>query len=182
MTLLENDTIRLRALEPEDLDMLYKWENDSTLWGEGNTIAPYSRSVLKEFISQSHLGIYEQKQLRLMIELRDTRQQAGMIDLYDFDPHNRKAGVGILLDFAYRRKGIATASLNLLTGYAFSFLKLHQLFAYISVNNEFSKALFSRCGFTVSGTLHDWTSTGGGGYSDVLVMQYVANKPAGSYL
>lgn len=170
--MLKNDKIELRALEPEDLEALYKWENDPSIWASGNTLSPYSRYVLKEYISQSHLGIYEQKQLRLIIELRREKKPIGIIDLYDFDPHNRKAGVGILLDPEYQGNGMATESLNLLINYAFSFLKLHQLYAYISVENEPSKALFTRCGFTISGTLTDWISTENG-YSDVLMMQRI---------
>ncbi len=175
MTLLKSDTINLRALEPEDLEILYKWENDSSIWSSGNTISPYSRYILKEYISQSHLSVYEQKQLRLMIELINTQKSIGMVDLYDFDPHNRKAGVGILLDPQYQGNGKATEALTLLMNYAFSFLKLHQLYAYIAVSNEPSKALFQRCGFSVSGTLSDWISTEEG-YSDVLIMQYLFNQ------
>lgn len=172
MTLLKNDKILLRALEPEDLESLYKWENNSSIWTSGSTISPYSRYVLKEYISQSHLGIYEQKQLRLMIELRETKKPAGIIDLYDFDPHNRKAGIGILLDSECQGDGLATEALQLLIDYAFSFLKLHQLYAYISTANERSRTLFLRNGFTISGTLSAWVSTETG-YADVLILQRV---------
>jgi diamine N-acetyltransferase len=170
--MLTNKTIRLRALEPEDLDLLYRWENDASLWRTGNTLAPYSRYVLKEYIARSHLNIYESKQLRLIIERLEPCGGIGIIDLYDFDPHSRKAGVGILLDAQHRGNGLATSALNLLTDYAFTFLKLHQLYAYVSVANEPSKALFLRCGFTVTGRLPDWMSTEDG-FDDVLVMQRI---------
>ena len=39
MALLENERVCLRALEPEDLELLYRWENDSELWEVGNTLA-----------------------------------------------------------------------------------------------------------------------------------------------
>ncbi len=172
MTLLRNDNIILRALEPEDLDILYKWENDTSIWSKGNTVSPYSRYVLKEYIAQSHLNIYELKQLRLMIEQQSTGKAIGMVDMYDFDSHNSKAGVGILLDPAYQGNGIATEALTLLLNYADSFLKLHQLYVYISVKNERSKALFQRCGFTLAGTLSDWISTEKG-FVDVYVMQRI---------
>jgi len=175
MALLKNDKIQLRALEPEDLDSLYKWENNSSIWSSGNTISPYSRYVLKEYISQSHLTIYDQKQLRLIIELRETSNAIGMVDLYDFDSHNRKAGVGILLDPAYQKNGIATDAVKLLMNYAFSFLKIHQLYAYVGITNEPSKALFLRCGFTISGTLSDWISTENG-FTDVLILQCFSTK------
>jgi diamine N-acetyltransferase len=172
MTLLRNNNIHLRLLEPEDLDLLYAWENDSSLWISGNTVSPYSRYTLKEYIAQSHLNIYEARQLRLMIELRVSGKGVGLVDIYEFDPHNRKAAVGILVDSQYQGKGIATEALNLLADYAFSFLKLHQLYAYIPVGNKASKALFLRCGFIVSGILADWISIDKG-YSDVLFVQRI---------
>jgi diamine N-acetyltransferase len=173
MTLLKNDMIKLRPLEPEDLDLLYAWENDTSMWASGSTVSPYSRYTLKEYIARSHRSIYEMRQLRLMIEVSGVA--TGLTDMYDFDPHNRRAAVGILLDPAHRRKGIATEALSILVDYAFSFLKLHQLYAYIPADNESSKALFKRCGFTVSGILTDWILTGDG-YSDVLPVQLINQK------
>ena len=76
-----------------------------------------------------------------------------------FDPHHRRAGVGILVDPLYQKNGLATEALELLAEYAFSYLKLHQLFVHIPIGNEPSKALFARCGFTVTGILTDWITT-----------------------
>ncbi|MDR1258199.1 MAG: GNAT family N-acetyltransferase [Tannerellaceae bacterium] len=170
MTLLKNDKISLRPLEPEDLDLLYEWENDSSIWAAGSTVSPYSRYTLKEYIAQSHRCIYEMKQLRLMIDTCDG--SVGLADFYDFDVHNRKVAAGVLIDPNHRGKGIATGTLTLMKGYAFSFLKLHQLYAYMLVANEASRRLLDRCGFTLSGVLTDWTSAGGG-FSDVLLFQCI---------
>ena len=46
MGLLENDKIKLRALEPDDLDLLFSVENSSDLWGISNTLTPFSRDLL----------------------------------------------------------------------------------------------------------------------------------------
>ena len=159
MNVLQNKTVCLRAPEPEDLELLYSWENNPEWWEIGNTLAPYSRYLLKEYIAESHRGIFDLKQLRLMIDLCSTGATVGMLDLYDFDPHHRRAGVGILL----------------LAEYAFSYLKLHQLFVHIPIGNEPSKALFARCGFTVTGILTDWITTKNG-YSDVLTMQKINER------
>ena len=132
----------------------------------------YGLQNLKEYIAESHRDIFDLKQLRLMIDLCSTGQTVGMLDLYDFDPHHRRAGVGILVDPLYQKNGLATEALNLLVGYAFSYLKLHQLFVHIPVGNEPSKSLFTRCGFTVTGILTDWITTKDG-YSDVLIMQRI---------
>lgn len=170
MGYLISENIRLRALEPEDLELLYRWENDPELWRVGNTLSPYSRYILKEYITESHRDLFDLKQLRLMVELRSTGAAIGMVDLFDFEPHHRRAGVGILLDPLYQGNGLATEALGLLVDYAFSFLKLHQLYVHIPVMNEPSKALFTRCQFTITGILTDWIALPEG-YSDVLVMQ-----------
>lgn len=170
MALLQNEHIRLRALEPEDLGLLYRWENDASLWSVGNSLAPYSQYVLRQYIAESSRDIYELKQLRLIIEVNETQQAIGLIDIFDFDPHNQRAGTGILLDPGYQGNGRATDALALLIEYAFSFLKLHQLYAHIPTDNEPSKALYTRCGFKESGILKDWIVTEMA-YQDVLIMQ-----------
>ncbi|MDR2914404.1 MAG: GNAT family N-acetyltransferase [Tannerella sp.] len=170
MALLKNERITLRALEPEDLALLYRLENDTSLWTVGNTLAPYSQYVLRQYIAESHRDIYELKQLRLVIEVNETGKAIGLIDLFDFDPHHRRSGTGILLDPDYQGGGIATETLSLLMEYAFSFLKLHQLYAHIPIENKPSHALYARCGFTVAGKLVGWLADGDG-FQDVLVMQ-----------
>lgn len=175
MAQLENEIIRLRALEPEDLELLYRWENNPELWSLGNTMSPYSRYILKEYIRESHRDLFDLRQLRLMIELCSTGEAIGTVDLYDFEPHHHRAGIGILVDPLYQRYGYATEAMSVLMKYAFSFLKLHQLYVHIPVGNEASKALFVRCGFTVTGIMTDWIITEEG-YSDVLMMQKV-NEP-----
>ena len=60
-------TVNLRALEPEDLDLLYRIENDDELWAVGVTNVPYSRYLLHDFVSSSSGDIYTDKQVRLII-------------------------------------------------------------------------------------------------------------------
>ena len=157
MKFLENETLRLRALEPDDVEMLYKWENDSSLWEFGNTLAPFSRYVLEEYIRNSHLDIYTAKQLRLMIELKsEDNAVAGTIDLYDFEPHHGRAGIGILIDPSYQKRGIAAEALRLVEAYAFDFLHIHQLYAYVPNANKASIKLFHKSDYEPAGTLKEW--------------------------
>jgi diamine N-acetyltransferase len=172
--LLGNDRLSLRALEPEDLQILFDLENDTRLWRCGITRAPYSRYVLKRYIEESYKDIYEAKQLRLMIVLPNN-EVAGIADLSDFDPFNMRAEVGILIAPAYQNQGIATEAIELLKQYAFDFLNMKQLYAYVAVNNVHSVSLFKKCGFVVSGTLKDWVVSDEG-YTDTLFMQCLADE------
>ena len=172
MSLLKSERISLRAPEPEDLELLFQWENNPQWWNVGGTLVPYSRYQLKEYIAEAHRDIFDIKQLRLMVDLIEEGKTIGMVDLYDFDPYHRRAGVGILIDPLSQKKGLATEALNLLITYAFSFLKLHQLYAHIPETNEASIHLFTRCSFVKTGVLKDWI-TSEKGYTDVIVMQRI---------
>lgn len=172
MALLENETIKLRALEPEDLDALYRWENDSKLWSFGSTLAPYSRFALREYISESRQDIFQVRQLRLMIILKESDTPIGTIDLYDFDPMNLRAGVGILLDENYRQKGLGGLVLDLISDYAFKFLLLKQLYAYVPERNLPSYKLFVHSGYVKTGNLKEWVKTEKC-FEDVFFMQLI---------
>ena len=175
--MLTSDNLRLRALEPEDLGLLYQWENDATLWQHGSTVSPFSRYVLKQYIADSHQSIYELHQQRLMIDWLPTAQTVGMIDLFDFDPHHRRAALGILIDPAYQRRGIATEAVRLVKEYAFEFLRLHQLYIHVRSDNRASIALFLQNGFRQNGVLSQWVATPEG-YADVYVMQCFREQEA----
>ena len=175
MRYLLNGQIRLRALEPEDLEVLCRWENDSSLWEVGSTLAPFSRYILKNYIAESDRPLYEVRQLRLIIELEEERKAIGIVDLFDFDPHANRAACGILLDRDYQGRGWATQALRLLIAYAFDRLALHQLYVHIPVTNLPSHRLFLRCGFQPTGCLKGWIRVAGG-FLDVQVMQLFADQ------
>ncbi|MEL7599295.1 MAG: GNAT family N-acetyltransferase [Proteiniphilum sp.] len=156
--LLENKELLLRAPEPEDLELLYKWENDTRLWEYGNATAPYSRFSLRQYLSESKQDIYADKQMRLMVLLRQSETVIGMADLYDFDPFHRRAGVGILIDDDQRKRGYGLQSLLLLEEYAFGFLSLHQLYALVPEKNQASRQLFKKAGYLPAGILREWLS------------------------
>lgn len=172
MDYLKTETLRLRALEPEDLDTLYRWENDTTLWSCGSTLVPYSRHSLREYLNHVSDDIYQSRQLRLMIESVPEGLTLGTIDLYDFDPFHNRAAVGILVDRQYQGRHIAQQSLNLLICYAFDFLRLSQLYAYVPELNEISYKLFSTNRFVECGRLEKWLKYGKD-YQAVYIMQCI---------
>ncbi len=158
MQILTGKKIRLRAIEPKDIDLIYTWENDSTIWQLSNTLAPFSRYVIKNFIENSHQDIYQLKQLRLMIDtLEEEPKTIGSIDLFDFEPLHKRAGVGILIaDNDDRKKGYASDALEVLIKYSFHTLQFHQLYCNITEDNIDSLNLFQSKGFKLIGTKREW--------------------------
>ena len=129
---MENELIRLRALEPDDVQVLYKWENDTEVWKVSNTIVPFSKYMLLQFIANQ----------------------------FDLDPYNCRAGVGILIyDKRDQGQGYASQALSSLIRYGFQVLGLNQLYCDIPSHNIRSLALFKSKGFTVVGLKKEWTRT-----------------------
>jgi diamine N-acetyltransferase len=168
--LLENENIRLRAVEPEDLDRLYAWENNTQLWDVGNTRNPYSKYVLKQYIVDSDKDIYESKQLRLMMVSVKTGETVGTVDLFDFDIHNSRIALGLFVDVAYQGKGYARESLHLIEEYVFTYLKINQLYCHISENNTASMRMFEQEKYEKTGLLKDWIKTATG-FENIVVFQ-----------
>ena len=165
--------ISLRALEPEDLELLYEWENNISYWTISNTVVPFSKYTLKRYLEDSHKSIYESGQVRLMIDHIPDNTTIGTIDIFDFDPFHKRAGIGILIaNEQYRRKGYATMALKCLIDYCFNILMLHQLYCGILANNCESIDLFKKVGFVQSGIKKDWIRTSDG-YLDEYVFQMI---------
>jgi diamine N-acetyltransferase len=168
--------IRLRALEPEDLELLYNWENNLSYWVVSNTVSPFSKYTLKRYVENSHKSIYEAGQLRLMIDHLNDRVSIGTIDIFDFDPFHMRAGLGILIaNDEYRRKGYATMALTCLVDYCFKTLQLHQLYCNILSNNQESIDLFIKIGFVQSGVKKEWIKTSDG-FLDEYMFQLINPK------
>ncbi|HNY01922.1 MAG TPA: GNAT family N-acetyltransferase [Bacteroidales bacterium] len=173
--LLTGKRIRLRALEPGDIDRLYDWENDPSVWKVSNTFAPFSRFQLEQYVLQSQNDIFSNRQLRLMIVTRNAEgaeEGVGAVDLFDFDPVHGRAGVGILIGEPFRMQGYASEALSLLVRYAFSTLWIHQLYCNISAGNTASLALFEKHGFVRCGIKRDWNRNGSG-WEDEYMLQRI---------
>ena len=162
--------VSLRALEPEDIDFLYELENDKALWEISETQAPFSRYLLREFISNAHLDIYQTKQLRLVIVSEG--QVVGCADLYDFNPKNKRISVGIVILSSYRNRGIGAKALFQVCQYAFTFLAIHQVIAYVPEDNVPSQKLFEKIGFVREAVLKDWIFSQGI-FKNIFLYHYV---------
>jgi len=193
VTPIEGSLIRLRAVEPEDIDPMYRWENDPAVWHVSGTTAPFSRHALERFVEEQRFDIFQTRQQRLIIETLDPfsdngerrrktnegcsvsndLRAVGALDLFEFDPLNRRAGIGILIHPAdARRQGYATDAIETGCRYAREVLGLHQLWCNVGATNTASLALFRNTGFVEVGTKRDWLRTPDG-YTDEILFQKI---------
>ena len=163
------EKVTLRAIEPEDLDLLYRIENDIRLWNVGATNVPYSRYTLHDYIATSANDIYADRQLRLMV-VNSHDEVVGMVDLVRFDPRHQRAEVGIIILDACRRRGYGLSAVASMCDYAAKVLHLHQLYAVVDADNAAACQLFRKAGFSQSATLTDWLLSDKS-YHEALLMQ-----------
>lgn len=167
--------VRLRAMEPEDLEVMYQMENDPESWDVSNFNVPYSKYVLRHYIEDSQCDMFADKQLRLMIAEQNSQQVVGTIDITDFAPMHGRGEVGIAVRKEFQGKGYASEALKLLCDYAFGFLAMKQLVAHVGADNTVSLHLFESCGFVKCGILKEWWCVGGK-YKDVILLQRIREK------
>ena len=161
--------IKLRAMEPEDLDILYLIENDKGLWNVGATNVPYSRYTLHEYMANAKDDIYADRQVRLMVE-NEAGEVVGIVDVVNFDPQHQRAELGIVIMNDHRRKGYATAAVEEILRYALRILHLHQLYVIVDKENTIALQLFRKTEFQESASLTQWLYDGRD-YRDALLLQ-----------
>ena len=175
---IKDDTITLRCAEPEDAELIYHWENDRDIWRVSGTHVPFTRFQIEQFLLSNN-DLFSQKQLRLMIEMNETRESIGCIDIFDYDGINLRAGIGITIDKDHRKQGYAKAALALCIDFLFNDVLLHQVYCSIDETNTESQKLFIGQGFELCGRRKDWLKTSEG-FLDVLEYQLMSPKNVGA--
>lgn len=167
----QNENIIIRAAEPIDAELIYKWENDQEIWRVSETYMPYSLYQIEQFLLNNN-DLFSIRQIRFIIEKKDDNTNIGCIDLYDFDPIHMRAGIGILLQKDYRKQGYAHEALELILDYCFNTLMLKQVYCLIDELNADSINLFKKIGFIQCGLRKEWIRTTNG-FIDELEFQYI---------
>jgi len=168
---ISDGNISIRIAEPEDAPLIYRWENDRSLWRVSETVCPTSLFQIEQFLL-GNSDLLGNRQQRLMVCLNEEELPVGSIDLFDYDPINSRIGVGILIESNYRGKGLAGTALRLCLDYLFNDLLVHQVHCLVDVTNEESLHLFRKLGFEEGGRRKDWIKTPEG-FLDVVFYQII---------
>ena len=153
------EEIHLRALEPEDIQVLEKVENDSIYWNYSNQTEPFSVNILRHYIREQKQDIFQVRQKRFTIS-NLSKEVIGFIDLFDFEPLHRRAGVGLFVLESFRNKGVGKKALILLHEYAKKQLNMNTLYANIAIENNKSIMLFCSVGYSEIGLKKNWNFYG----------------------
>lgn len=165
--MLKGPRIYLRTIEPNDAAVILQWENDAENWRASNTVVPFSMALIEQYV-QSAQDIFNVRQIRFMICENGSNQPVGAIDLFEYEPLHQRAGVGILIQRNYRKKGFAAEALQLINHYCKNVLGLKQIHAGILTDNNESIQLFEKAGFERMGLRKEWYFVEGEWLDEVL--------------
>lgn len=163
------DGIKLRALEPDDLDQLVRWEEDHV--ESGLRVAPYSRAVLKRYLEESHKDFWEAEQVRFVLSKADG-MAIGLFDVFNANPIHLRAEVAMLVDPKFRGQGLGYKGLQLVERWAFSRVGLKCLHAEVFTSNISAIRVFQACGYETAGLLKAWYRVGPE-FRDVQIFQRI---------
>lgn len=151
------EKVRLRAVEPEDVDFMLECESDSysAMWSDFR--APFSRNQLAAYALTYDADPFSAGQLRLIV---DAGEPVGILDVYDINQKDSRAFIGICIHPDFRKRGLASESLESLKCFNSVQLGLDQLLAKVSVENSAGLRLFQKAGFSKIALLPRWHRIG----------------------
>lgn len=156
---MTDHTLRLRAVEPEDVDFMLECEEDreSAKWSDYT--APFSRHQLIVYAETYDADPFAAGQLRLIIE-DESRNRIGIADLFGISQRDSKAYAGICIHPSYRGKGWSETALKALIDFCRDRLGLTKLVAEVATVNHRAAAVFRKCHFTELCILPAWHKIG----------------------
>lgn len=171
MVNIKGERSLLRAVEPQDINLLYIWENDTELWGVSGTLSPFSYHTLERFIEAQSVDIFASRQMRLIICDSESGVAVGALDMFEFDPLHRRACIGIMIASEYRSLGYAADALMIFERYAVAYLSMRLLWCNVEEDNLSSLKLFERSGYLRVGLKENWNVSGDGFKSEVMLQK-----------
>lgn len=160
--------VELRNLKVSDCDIIFNWIKNPELRKMTGT-----RGSIKY---STHLNWFEKK-------INDTRNiikiiiydscPVGIVGTNEIDINNRNANIYIYIGSKeYRKKGIASKAIQLITEILFNEYDCHKIIAMIRSYNTASINLFEKCGFNCEGIQKDQVLYNGVFYDRLLYAKF----------
>ena len=164
--MLEGERVTLRALRPEDVEVLWKYWADLDVSTRASTNAPrpYTLQETQAFFEEL---AKKEELVRFVIEVDGA--VVGDCSLHDIDKHSRHCEVGIAIGKPHWSQGYGQEALGLLVDFAFKHHNMHRVALEVLADDDRAVACYRKVGFVEEGALRkrDWSN---GKYHDVLVM------------
>jgi ribosomal-protein-alanine N-acetyltransferase len=150
---LTTNRLLLRQIRPDDGDALFAIFSDHEVTKFYGHEPHLSLDETQESITQAQAHYARRENLRWGITLKGEDRLIGSCGLHHFDEGFHRAEIGYGLNRAFWGQGIMSEAVSSVLTYGFTELSLHRIEAIIDIENERSKALLLKLGFTYEGNL-----------------------------
>ncbi len=165
--MIEGKKVHLRALERDDIQLLWKWDNDHEVqYFMANP--PAAASLDYEARRYDDLTTNPTKRA-FIIETKETPHRAiGLIDYYDLSVRNQNCWVSIMIgEKEFWGQGYGTDAMRAMLDYLFNQMHLHKVRLWAVGHNERATASYRKCGFQVEGISKESVSSEGRWYDEI---------------
>lgn len=167
--------VRLRAAEPEDWELLWRWNQDSELLRHLEHIhPPQSRAAVRRWLEETATRQPKDDEFGATIETL-AGEPVGGLGTHHCDPANGTFSYGLSIAPEHRRRGYARAALGLVLRYLFEERRYRKAWVHVYSFNEASLRMHEGMGFQREGRLRQMVFTQGR-YHDVVVMGLLAGE------
>jgi diamine N-acetyltransferase len=144
--ILHGQKSKLKLALPSDAPLILQWENNPAFWPITEQPGPFELAQIEEALHQS--GSLERHQQARWIVHDLTMRPVGLLDLFNFDAAQKKAGIGILIGSpSDRQKGYASDAIRTLLLRLRAIQQIETLECMIHEDNFQSLHLFQHLGF-----------------------------------
>ncbi|QLH84470.1 GNAT family N-acetyltransferase [Halosimplex pelagicum] len=147
---VEGETVDLRTIEREDAEFLRELFHHPRVRGYAGPDAPDSGEAYESDLLDRMEGA---DAVELLV--CDGDEPVGDVSLAPIDDRRDWANLGYAVHPDYQGEGYATEAARLVVDHGFAALGLHRISATIHADNEASKRVVEKLGFTHEGTKRD---------------------------
>ena len=156
------------AIEPDDWEVHYRWNQDSELSRHLDHVwFPQSRAAVKKWAEETALARSENDDVFLVIETL-SGDYAGIISVHNAAQRNGTFKYGLAILPKQQRKGYATEAIRLVLRHYFNELRYQKANAFIYSFNTASIKLHEQFGFQLEGRLRRMIYTHGNWHDELV--------------
>jgi RimJ/RimL family protein N-acetyltransferase len=155
MYTFQNDKVRLRAAERDDVDDFIRWFNDPTMQRFlGQAVRPMSDAEEQAWLDRTLNGEHEGYSFQIDAIDQAEPIHIGGCALFRMDWRNASAEVGIQIgEHDYWNKGYGSAAHRLLLEFGFGELNLHRIYLRVYDFNERGLGSYRKLGYRHEATM-----------------------------
>lgn len=151
---LDTERFYLKQVDPDDLSFIYEGLSDPVAVPHYG-IYFNSLEDTKQQLEWYDKNWKEGTGIFWKVVDKKSRENVGVISVYNYKPEHKKAELGYWLLPKFWRQGITSEVLKPVIDYWKKDKHLHRLEAFIETENEASIRLLQKAGFTLEGTMRD---------------------------